>query len=446
MAIINNFLDLGQIYKDADQYRANNQQATLRDLQITDTQRKQQQEMALEDLARQSTDAEGNVDWDRFSREAVRSGNWRAGSDIRDRQSAFKQKEFERIKRGQEFKGQLAYIPDAPPEQREGLWQSALQEIEKFDPALAKQMREADPNYTDATGKKLRQLQMQAISPYQREQLRIQEEKMSLMLRKLEKASQGTLKSSDTNTLLRLAATMTGSPFTEDAMGNISLTATDPQMVRKIMSVVEHASAFLMQDPTRQHAAAVANAMRKLRSDGTFDLPDIPAPAGMTPGGTPNPANPAAPPPGGFKPISDQDKADAIRAYSIPGQRAEVLRRFKQLGYDPSILQQVGSDGAPQAPGVTLPKSTVSPSKPLIRVGPGSPAGGWEAVKEQRDIQVKISGNRRLIDQLKNELTKSPSESRQSAIIRDLQQLGAELQSLQTREQELVDKYNSGGQ
>ena len=52
---INNFVDLAEIYRNADQHRANQQQASLRDLQIGETQDTVATRNALRDLYKQNT-------------------------------------------------------------------------------------------------------------------------------------------------------------------------------------------------------------------------------------------------------------------------------------------------------------------------------------------------------------------------------------------------------
>ena len=171
---ITNFLNLAEIYRNADQGRAAQQNATLRDLQIGQAQAAEQERQGLAGITRSMIGPTGELDYRKGAELAGQAGYLAPAMKFAEAGAERETKKLETEKNKTNLMGQLVAIPDAPPEQRQGLYENALAEIEKVDPKAAALMRQEDPVYNDITDKKLQQLRLRTITPYQSEVLKNQ--------------------------------------------------------------------------------------------------------------------------------------------------------------------------------------------------------------------------------------------------------------------------------
>ena len=426
---ITNYLNLAEIYRNADQGKAAQQTATLRDLQIGEAQAAQQQRIGLSDISRGMVSPTGEVDYAGGSQRMLQAGYLEPALKLSEKGSEQAAKKVDANKKQTDLIGQLAYIPSAPAEQRQALYEKALSDIKTTNPDLAAQMQQTDPVYSPATEKKIKQLQMQAITPYQRETLRLQEDKIDAWISKQENKAEGTMKASDANSLLRHAAMMTQTPFTEDAMGNIKLNATDPKSFGKVMAVVERASKNWQADPRRDFAGATVGAIRSLRAN-IPDLPDIPDYSGAS--------TPAVS--GGAAPNNAQQHLDMARNALSRGAPPELVQaELRRNGIDPAQLS------AKSPPGVGLPERTITPSKSNIQLGPQARPGAREAINEQRTVRAEIEKLRGYAESLQNQLRGNIPPQRQQAITQELESMGTKLQQLAERDNALSEQFGNGG-
>lgn len=352
---ITNFLNLADIYRAQDQMRANEQQATLRNLQIQDAQRQERDRQSLEEISRMpgSINPDGTLNYGGMSREAIKRGMHEQGGKWASREYEQRTHKAEYKKRDLELQGQFAVIPEAPKEQREQLYQSMLTALEEHNPEKARQLREMHPNWSDKLNPVVKQMEDMSMTPYQRRTLQAAKDKA---LAKLMKGDD--LKASDANSMRASLLSKLKIPFTTDPLGNITITSLDAEQDKKLTLMEMRMSELHKQGYNILEAPNIA--YQDVLS-GRYTGPGSMQSGGQNPGatpGTPSPGN-EPPPKGGFKPIPPDTLDAAKRAWADPNKRERLRKQFAERGYDISAVAGTG----PSKPGVELPAATVQPRK-----------------------------------------------------------------------------------
>ena len=402
-------LNLADVYAKADAGQAAQQQATLRDLQIGTAQRQQQQEMGLSEIAQQSRNPEtGEIDPDIMAAGAAARGYHEPALKYQGMATDAKTKKQALVKSRTDFMGQIAYVND----------QETLDEFHErfreFDPKAAAVFKEQYSVYNPESINAIKQKAMMGMTSYQRAQLESAERIAKL---KAEAKENAGMKASDTNALTRLAAQSLNLPFTPQPDGSTLISALNPQQASKLSSLVGRASQNFMAGKGKlDHATAFNNAMDELR--GTF--PDLPrvvrVPGGMVP--APGVAAPAeAAPPGGFQPISADDRQKAQLIWQDESKRPALLARLKEKKIDSSFLTSPQTRAAPSGPGI--PSSTVKSSAQVY---------GMQQERDAAKNRIVAIENR--LRQLQREMQMTREGQRSVGLSHEVQALAQERQGL----------------
>jgi len=330
-------LNLADVYAKADQAQAAQQQATLRDLQTQQLLNQQRQDVGLSNLAQQSVDpTTGELDLGAMSRGAAGLGAYEQASKFQGQAMENKKRKADMTKEQAMIMGQLA---DENVVNDEATYQRWMGQLNEFDPKAAATFVQKFPNYTKETVPLLRQIGQQGMTSFQRQQLAASER-----IAKLKADKEGGLKASDSNALRAAIAESANVPFTQDAYGNVTIGALDPEKSRKLDHAKELAAQYFLTDPQLRgnHLGAAARATRE--SFGT----------GPTPAGAPG----AIAPGGKFSPMTTEETEWAKRGFANPATREKTLENMKRRNFDTSFLT-----GAAVNPGVDLPASTIKPTR-----------------------------------------------------------------------------------
>src|SRR3990172_4346 len=334
-------LNLADVYAKADAGRAAQQQSTLRDLQTQQLLNQQRQDVGLSNLAQQSVDpTTGELDLGAMSRGAAGLGAYEQASKFQGRAMENKKRKADMTKEQAAIMGQLA---DENVVNDEATYQRWMGQLNEFDPKAAAAFSQKFPNYTKEAVPLLRQIGQQGMTSFQRNQLEAQKQ-IAKDRAAAKRERDARLKASDSNAFRAAIAESANVPFTQDAYGNVTIGALDPEKSRKLDHAKELAAQYFLTDPQLRgnHLGAAARATRESFGTG-------PAPAGA----------PGAIAPGGkFAPMTTEETEWAKRGFANPATREKTLENMKRRNYDTSFLT-----GAAVNPGVDLPASTIRPTR-----------------------------------------------------------------------------------
>ena len=334
-------LNLADVYAKADQAQAAQQQATLRDLQTQQLLNQQRQDVGLSNLAQQSVDpTTGELDLGAMSRGAAGLGAYEQASKFQGQAMESKKRKADMTKEQAMIMGQLA---DENVVNDEATYQRWMGQLNEFDPRAAAAFSQKFPNYTKEAVPLLRQIGQQGMTSFQRNQLEAQ--RQIAKDRAAAKRDAG-LKASDSNALRAAIAESANVPFTQDAYGNVTISALDPEKNRKLNHAKKLAAQYFLTDPQLRgnHLGAAARA-----TDEAFGIGPVPA-------GAPGTIAPSAG--GKFSPMTTEETEWAKRGFANPATREKTLENMKRRNYDTSFLT-----GAAVNPGVDLPASTIKPTR-----------------------------------------------------------------------------------